>query len=151
MYSKGGISQEAIHAANYIRENEINLFVLGTCTSACAEFLLPAAKTLTFIEEPFIGFHGNTVADMDFVQNEFGKTIDYCSSIHASDVKQFLAETLGRDDFWKSQYKYMEVTGVRFENFENKMGYKCVQPIIDTKQSIWYPSSSQLRTVSTAE
>ena len=101
IYSKGGISQEAIKAARIIHDRKHNLIILGKCSSACAEFLLPAANSLTFVEEPVIGFHGNTIAEMHYVKEATGDIAEYCSSVHATEHKIFLLETLRDFEFWR--------------------------------------------------
>ena len=57
--SPGGDAQYGYRAARIIYEEGHKLIITEYCSSACAEFLLPAAKSLVFDKSPLIGFHGS--------------------------------------------------------------------------------------------
>lgn len=77
--SVGGNNYWAIKLAQKIEAEKISLNVHYDCTSACAEFLLPAANQVKFIDNPMIGFHWSPLMNMDqFLR--FGGTQSGCES-----------------------------------------------------------------------
>ena len=146
LYSFGGVSQIGIKVAQIIQDKNIRIAIIGNCISACAEFILPAAsENLTFIAEPLIGFHGNTVANFTYVEELTGNYEDYCNVRHSLHTQIFLQETIGRVDFWKQHLDRLIVQKVDYKNINLSGGMTCKLVDIQTKHEMWYPTSKQLR------
>ena len=60
--SIGGSTQDAIVLAQYIRENEIDVFVNLVCLSACSQFLVISAPRVAFRDASIVGFHDTQYA-----------------------------------------------------------------------------------------
>lgn len=58
--SFGGPEAEALDIAEFIRNNDISITVDGYCTSSCAQYLLPAAKHVTILNNSLVSFHVNS-------------------------------------------------------------------------------------------
>ena len=69
--SRGGSALFALKIAKYIIENDLELLVIDDCSSACAEYILPAARRVNFKNSPVLAFHGNLLA-----YNELGAVPD---------------------------------------------------------------------------
>jgi hypothetical protein len=63
--SPGGEATSATLAALVVHEKRLHLTVVGSCMSACADYLLPAAAGITLERLPAIGFHGNPAVAMN--------------------------------------------------------------------------------------
>lgn len=57
--SPGGDGAAALKIASAMLENETHLVIDGFCSSACAEFLIPAASEVTARNRPIVSVHGN--------------------------------------------------------------------------------------------
>ena len=55
--SFGGENKIGLKVAHELEENRLNVKIVGACLSACAEYLLPSAAELHFIDKPLVGYH----------------------------------------------------------------------------------------------
>lgn len=55
----GGSEPPAFVAAEMVEERTLSARIVGECTSACVDFLFPAFREVTLVEEPAILIHGN--------------------------------------------------------------------------------------------
>ena len=86
--SYGGREHYAIKIANFIYENEINIIIDGVCTSACASYILPAAKSVFVKENSLITMHQTTYGinqlrgfDIESLENKVSFELDLKESL----------------------------------------------------------------------
>ncbi len=138
--SGGGSTKVAFEAARNIIRNENTVIVQGVCLSACAEDILPSAKTIKFLDNPMIGFHWNSFMNRSqFIR--YGGDVTYCSSVSIDNQKYLYGLAQLNQDFWKEtekrlvleHYEIFPVTGA------------CPLKIRRFKNYMWLPTSKQLK------
>jgi len=82
--SQGGETSSAIELARMIYDNKVNVIVKKYCLSACAQLILPSAKTIEFVDKPILGLHHSATSIL-----EFSKLQNYAD---ANDLSQQLSE-----------------------------------------------------------
>lgn len=56
--SPGGMIEPGIELGYFIKENNLDLIITQLCFSACANYLLPAARSITIKKDTLLGWHG---------------------------------------------------------------------------------------------
>ncbi|MFH0264852.1 hypothetical protein [Vibrio rumoiensis] len=56
--SPGGMIEPGIELGYFIKENNLDLILTQLCFSACANYLLPAAHSITIQKDTLLGWHG---------------------------------------------------------------------------------------------
>ena len=78
--SGGGDELAALKLAKEISNHNIDVIVDGACISACAHFILPAARKVYIVEGSIIGFHGNIFGWLELFfrtdQNEYNNLLE---------------------------------------------------------------------------
>ncbi len=161
--SSGGSIRFGQLAGWIIFEEGHKIVVSGSCSSACAELLLPAAHDLIFYDSPLIGFHGNSLSREELAKDQVGEYVLLCRASPTLNLRiRKLYEATGHDsDFWKSQYQHLVITSKTLttqpntvkEQYKNveingiKLGdiKSCYTLDVKTKHAVWYPTSEQLK------
>ena len=151
-------------AGRIIYEEGHKLVITEYCSSACAEFLLPAAKSLVFDKSPLIGFHGNSLSRESLIREQAGQDAVFCHSTLGLNtrIRQLYKKTGHNPDFWKTQYKHLNVTDktIKQSPFSVKKEYEelvvngtklrnikeCYTIDVKTSHPFWFPTSKQLKT-----
>jgi len=106
--------------------------------SACAEFLLPAANKIIFIQDPMIGFHWSPILN----ENEYVRASGEFSKCDLSDYeyqKNLHRENQLNEDFWLEVEKRLVLQSY-------KVGLDgCNTGKRKFKNTMWLPTSQQLK------
>lgn len=153
LISTGGLADIGLEAAEIVRSRGLEVVVLGSCNSACAEYILPAASKIQFFDDPLVGFHGNESSMMYFAVEDGLK--NPCAP--DSDQKNMLDKLEGlierrealynktgrKKDFWKAQIK--SLGSAKLIKAPTR-GSDCVY-IQKFPYELWYPTSEQLNSL----
>jgi len=153
IYSTGGISEIALDVADLIQSRGLNVIIIGSCNSACSEYIIPAAKDVTFHDEPLIGFHGNMYSMKFFIEkndlknpcspNDSQKEILASINTEIERIEKLYTKTGHNLDFWKAQVQRLGSAKL----IKTSMGTdECIY-IQQFPNELWYPTSSQLKTM----
>lgn len=150
IYSTGGLGDIALDAAELIRSRGWTVIIFGSCNSACAEYVLPAAKKVVFFDDPLVGFHGNMSSMRYFVlkdelKNPCAPTSDENKMIQKLDAQIARGEALYSEtghnmEFWKEQIERLGSAKL----VTTSMGDEGCVYIQQFPFEIWYPTSEQL-------
>jgi hypothetical protein len=138
--SPGGLPEFALIVGRIIYNKNIDLVISGWCGSACAEYILPAAQSITFSGEPLIGFHGNPIMADYFEQEQNLYNAHNCSYAHAAKLKSFYKIIGAKENFWKIQLKHLRLEDKKFERWRD-----CNQFLYKFVNVAWFPTSEQLQ------
>lgn len=153
LISTGGLADKGLEAAEIVRSRGLEVVVLGSCNSACAEYILPAASKIQFFDDPFVGFHGNESSMMYFavedgLRNPCAPDSDQKNMLDKLekliDRKEALYNKTGhKKDFWKAQ---INTLGSAKLIKAPARGSGCVY-IQKFPYELWYPTSEQLHSL----
>lgn len=150
--SEGGFAENSIETALHIYNANMDISVFGICLSGCAEDLIIGARNLDFYDEPIIGYHGNSLSLMHFL--EILDLQDPCPAQTTSEnfkneikavavAKSNLYKSTGHDqEFWIEQIKRLG---------EPKLTYvidpenTCTRLQVFDRAEFWLPTSRQLK------
>lgn len=149
--STGGYTDISLEIADKVFLKNISLLVFGVCLSACAEDILPAAHQVTLFDSPLIGFHGNSISAVHFLEK--GLVEDPCP---ANTSKEKLIETISKTadhkrelyfktnhniDFWKQQTSRLGEPSLKF--YIDDEG-NCTRIQSFDRAVFWFPTTKQL-------
>ena len=139
--SKGGPVGVAAKIARLIMENELNLVVEGYCSSACAEYLMTAAKSVYAVNAPVIGVHGNPIIDEMVYRSQSDRPITHCEWPARSTLSYIYAQNGLSDRFHEEQISRLRISKLFFDRTPDGCIYK-----LDLRMGIrqWLPTSEQL-------
>ena len=146
--SNGGGADKALEAANIILEKNVNLVIdgkFGICASACAELIVPAAKSVKFINEPLVGYHQNPQIILHLLGELAPEDVKYCDFVksEAQAGEDFLDKAGLNKDFWKETLKRIEVKSAKAFHYEER----CPGLRKEFKHELWFPTSKQMRSM----
>lgn len=139
--SGGGEASAGWQAGAIVAQRDLELVIDGACLSACAEFLLPAAKSIEVDSQTLIGLHGN-----DFIfaalASEFFPSRTFVDPQRIAWLRtQYQRQGLSQD-FYKET---MARLGIRYVSEAESTPYPQVE--IYSVYSMWFPTSEQLRSL----
>lgn len=150
--SSGGLAYIAFEIATIISAQDINIIIVGACHSACAEIILPAAKSIEFYNSPLIGYHGNMVSMRYYIdqglanpcvsssnRDNFSATL----SKLVNQTKALYEQTGHNIDFWKEQVNRLGDPKIVKRQIG---GYNC-SPSQRFAYKYWFPTTHQLKTM----
>lgn len=138
--SSGGNENATSQLAVHLLTKNLSLDVHGFCFSECAEFLLPAADELNFINMPMIGFNWGPM--MDYKQYVESQTdVSTCPLGSLANQKKLLKSRNLNADFWKEIETRIIIT--KFLSLD--IGKNCPLNIREFENQIWLPTGMQLR------
>lgn len=136
--SEGGEIKYGILLAKKISNENISLEVFYVCLSACAEFLLPAANKIKFIEEPMVGFHWGPILSHN-EQLRAGADLSGCDTSDFDYQENLFKEKELSTNFW------LEVED-RLVLKSYELGSKgCYSKKRKFENDFWFPTSQQLK------
>ena len=139
--SGGGLSYPAIKLGVYLLDKKVHLKVQDYCLSACAEFLLPAADEIRFVDNPVVGFHWSPL--MTYHQYvRVGAELSACTFPTGDQLTLLNARHLNTE-FWRETEKRLKLK--HFETIMN--GERCPMKIREFENRFWLPTSDQLRNI----
>lgn len=137
--SGGGSADSALLAARILSDRQINLTVDSYCVSACAEFLIPAAASVSLGRSAVIAFHGNDIAYAEIARRL--REPSSCSSQRLPELLSYYARHRMRVTFSNDVERRIGRHSERFEQAERD----CAKVVSRTEATYWYPTSTQLR------
>jgi len=140
LYSTGGLTAYPLEIANVIHDQNIEIIVDRECTSACSEFILPAAYKVTFKNLPLIGFHTNILADEYYIKKMATENIDNCNWARGRKIEAQYRWNGINAEFWKEQVKRMKPK----VNIDYDL-HPCPSVSYEFENRMWYPTSDQIR------
>ena len=138
--STGGSTEPAQEAANYIFINKLNVRIERICASACAEYLLPAAAKIEFVDNPIIAFHGNPIMGAFLEEKYEPEAFFRCYDDTAKQMRELYINAGKNTNFWKEQLRRLKLGEPKFERSE-----RCVRFQYVFEHKFWYPTSDQLQ------
>ena len=138
--SSGGDESVTSQLGIYLLSKNLSLDVHGYCYSECAEFLLPAADSLNFIDMPMIGF--NWSPNLDYHQLIKAKSnISACLLDSLANQKQLQKTRNLNVNFWKETKIRLVIT----KYLSLDINDKCPLILRESENHLWLPTSRQLR------
>jgi len=140
--SFGGKPSAGIKIAREIIDGRLDVSIAEVCLSACAEYILPAAKSITLIDNPLIGYHWNPLILGHLLRTNATKDLEYCTGIRDDELLKLLVDTGVKTDAWKHTLKKLKL--VKYE-----VNYKyntCPWSSKTFENRLWFPTSKQLET-----
>lgn len=146
--SVGGDSIVALDIAEIVRERQFHVIIdgkWGICASGCAEYILAAASSLKFRNEPLIGFHQNPQIIYHLLENSLPDESIHCDSLKSqiSETKVLYSSKNLNSDFWKQTLKKIDL---EFFN-PTKIGTMCPAANWKFRNELWFPTSVQLKEI----
>jgi hypothetical protein len=150
--SPGGLPSDALEIAEEIKKRQYKVVISQICLSACAEYILPVAKTLEFRypadkenvpnpHAPLIGFHWNAMM-IEYLMRENAKyDLEYCSFSDSKKLNELQRKSRVNNEFWK---KVMVKLG-RSDFTVDYRANECPWKIMKFENDFWFPTSKQLR------
>lgn len=140
--SFGGNVSFANKIALNIHKNQNNIIVKSRCYSACAEDLLPAAKTINFQNSPLIGFHWNSFMNRSQMLR-YGGDVSLCSN-DSIEKQRYIYNLRGlNEDFWRETEKRLVLVSYEVVDKPNACPWKKRK----FENIMWFPTSNQLRSL----
>jgi len=138
--SSGGDTRDAARLGAYLLTKNLSIDVHDYCHSACAEFILPAADTITFTNKPLVGFHWSPI--MDYHQYvRAGADMSICHFDSLADQRKLIKTRKLNAEFWKQTETHLNLTKYKLVG----KGEACPWKIREFKNKMWLPTSQQLR------
>jgi len=140
--SSGGDTDEASNLGIFLTKKNLSVEVHDFCHSACAEFILPAANKVVFLDNPLVGFHWNPM--MDYYQYLNSETdISSCTFNSLENQKALLINRNLNLQFWRETEKRLKLTQFKLID----VGEDCPWKIRKFKNQFWLPTSEQLKSL----
>lgn len=140
--STGGDPDFAEIAAEIIQEKHLKIRIEHFCLSSCAEYLLPAAHSITLSNKSVIGFHQNPLminyikeTFSEFQQHEicyYSDNLEYIEKLHF--------EKLKNSEYWKTTLDKIELNDAGFVKKDD-----CIEVQFIFNNRLWLPTSNQLK------
>jgi hypothetical protein len=105
--SIGGKEEISLDVAEIISNKNATIVVEDYCLSACAEFILPAAKKIVFQNYSIVGFHGNPVITEKYININRPDGSQFCNFESAVRMRKLYRKWNANIDFWKLQIGYL--------------------------------------------
>lgn len=140
--SLGGDASAGAVIARDIFDRKLDLIVNASCVSACAEFMIPAARTVTFGPRAIVGFHLNDFAfqALALEHNIPGRV---CSAERLPLLNEmYLAKGLN-PSFSEESVRRLRL--VDYQPVRIRTG--CMSQETATEFLAWFPTSDQLRSL----
>ncbi len=141
--SYGGEADSSIDLADRISQHNVTVRVREYCLSACAELIVPAAKTIIMIGEPLIGFHGNAMTYQYLLEKEELPELAKCEEVRSDKFREIYRRRNIKMSSWDKQIK---LVGIYYDSSQSdKQDKTCSMSIFSSKYKYWFPTSVQLR------
>jgi hypothetical protein len=142
----GGNADQAWAIAKMIRGHGKNLQILGECTSACAEYFIPAAKRVYVTKQSLIGYHQNDHLD-DVYVTRAPERIIVCDAERRDWLKVLYRERGLNSDFYQMTMEKLGTEMLYLESMVKREPYNnCIEPAFAHHTAeIWFPTSRQLK------
>lgn len=139
--SAGGVAGHALVGANILTDLDFRLTINTECMSACASYILPAAQSINFENQPIIGFHRDLYSQYLAYSSKhpdsgcFSEVLPLISRVHSQRglnlrFNNLVSEKLGLLDY-----------------FSGDDAESCA-PVMFANENLWYfPSTQTLKDI----
>ena len=141
--SFGGKTSYGIKIAREVFNNKLELSIAEVCLSACAEYLLPAAKNIHLIDQPLIGYHRNPIILKHLLTLHANKDLEHCTNIGDDDLLQLLIDTDKKTNAWKHTLSKMNLTYYEVDYKKDA----CPWSSKTFENKFWFPTTGQLEVI----
>lgn len=139
--SIGGKSRFAREIAEVMAENDAGLLIVGECSSACFEFLVPTASSVTAISEPIIAVHGNPIVTHTLLQRAGYVRPSHCPWPSRDFLQDLYARKGLKTDFVQKTIEMLGDASVAFTVKENG----CLSSLSFTSRNqYWEPTRDEI-------
>lgn len=135
--SGGGNASSGWRAGKAIFQRNADLILDGDCLSACAEFLLPSARSIKTNSPILIGFHGNDFI-FDKINSDLFPGQNFVNRQRLNWIREVYRSRVLNEDFYKETMSRLDIKYVGIGNQEPR------QLEIYSANSMWFPTSRQL-------
>jgi hypothetical protein len=136
--SGGGSSYDAIIAAEIIESKRLHIIIRGECTSACVDYLLPAARSVVLLNSPIVALHGSTISDYSLLVEYGRRDFALCVKDNARRLWELWARNGVSPDVWRQTTDRLVPAYVSLYHDE-----AC--GTVRFHRSFWLPTESQLQ------
>ena len=139
--SGGGHNKDALDLAEYIFEHNVHVVFRNECLSACALFILPAAKNRTIEPDLLVGYHGSPAMLNFLYRKQDPEGREDCHSELADRMMKLHQKTETGGDLWYADMLVLGPTNIRFladDSYCGKIQY-------DEVSRMWFPTATQLK------
>jgi hypothetical protein len=138
--SAGGNAKAGSRLGTHLLTKQFSLDVIDFCLTSCAEFLLPAADNIKFIDSPLIGFNRSPAMDYSrYVKS--GTDMPTCNLISVENQRKLIEARNLNADFWKET----EARLILYRFIVGDTPKNCHVTVRKFENQIWLPNSQQLR------
>ncbi|TSB04945.1 hypothetical protein [Sphingorhabdus contaminans] len=106
--SQGGDSSSAMDLARLIYDHHIHIRVEKYCLSACAQYILPSAKTIEFVDKPIVGLHQSPISIRNFYERQ-NVNIDQLDFDLAKKEEEFFRHINLKTDIATQPLHYLDI------------------------------------------
>ncbi len=142
LFSGGGFPKDAAKIAKLFMGKDLTIVVDRECSSACANYLLPAAKSVIFKNEPIVGFHWSSQMNRDQMIRHGGDVSNcvYPGLKELEDMYRLKGLNL---EFWKEVESRLVLESYQVVPKSNLCPWKKRK----FENRMWLPTSNQLRSL----
>lgn len=144
--SNGGESDMGLAAGNVILQKNIRLVIdgdFGICASGCAEFVIPSASSVEFLNTPLIGYHQNPQLIYSIIKDNTTEGLEHCDFIRSevNATESLLNHKELKTDLWKETLNRIDLEYTQIYHYNGQ----CPRLRKRFSHELWFPTSSQLR------
>ncbi len=150
--SPGGLPSDALEIANEIIDKKYKIIISQLCLSACAEYILPAAKSIEFRypapkenvptpHAPLIGFHWNAMMIEHLMRENAEYGLEHCTFSDSKNLNALQLNAGVNNEFWKEVLVKLGRSDFTVDYRANECPWK----IMEFENDFWFPTSKQLR------
>lgn len=138
--STGGSPVYAFEVGKQMDRVGTTLSVNDLCLSACAEYVLPFAKSVEVEETALIGFHGNDFIS-EWIRNTYHPSQDpMCGQDRLEYSRELFYRKGYNSEFWREIAKRL-----RIADSEASMRGDCASVAIYSEIDMWFPTAAQMK------
>jgi hypothetical protein len=138
--SGGGKAGIGAEIGKILLDQDVDLFVSEQCSSACAEYLMTAARSVTAVGTPIIGLHGNSMMRELVYEDQGYDRPAHCRGPSLTVLEEIYVARKLKTDFIHAQYE--RIGQVDLEYFLDGDGCPLVTRY-DTHGRFWYPTTAE--------
>ncbi len=141
--SYGGETHTSLDFALYLRSQNTHIIVDEYCISGCAAFLLPAATSITFKDNPLIGFHTDPIARKSLAKHYKPPGLENCQFLDTAKMEKLYKTAGTKTNFWELQMSHLKMTNFNVSDKHDALGCPNMYPTF--KNSLRFPKSSTMK------
>ena len=136
--SGGGDTEWSAKSGQSLIDKEFDLFVNTLCSSGCAEFLIPAAQTVTVSDGALIGYHWSPIHDFHLIRKQFH--ISEACFPYLAIQREVQAKAGMNEQYWLHVRNALNPTD--FAYFRTS---ECGEKQVVYENEMWFPDRAQMK------